>query len=95
MQSTSHAKGLTIILMLLLVFLQYRLWFESDGIIDMMRVKRQLALEAVQNEKLKKRNEILIRQIQNLQTSNVAVEARARGELGMVKRGETFYQVVN
>ena len=87
-------KVLPLLLGLLLVFLQYHLWFESDGIVDMLRFKKQLALQTQENEKLKQRNEKLIKQVQYLQASNEAVESRARGELGMVKKGETFYQVV-
>lgn len=87
-------KVFPIFLVLLLVFLQYHLWFEGSGIIDMLRMKKQLALQSQENEKLKKRNEKLIKQVQYLQANNEALESRARGELGMVKKGETFYQVV-
>jgi cell division protein FtsB len=87
-------KILPIILVLLLVFLQYRLWFDSGGIIDMMRLKKKLTVEMQENEKLKKRNQVLIQQVQRLQKDNQAVETRARNELGMVKKGETFYQVI-
>lgn len=87
-------KVMPVLLGLLLVFLQYHLWFESGGIIDMLRYKKQLALQNQENDKLKQRNEKLIKQVQYLQASNEAVESRARGELGMVKKGETFYQVV-
>lgn len=87
-------KLLSCVLVLLLVFLQACLWFESGGVIDMLRTKKQLAMQVQENEKLKKRNEKLILQVQNLQASKEAVESRARGELGMIKKGETFYQVV-
>jgi cell division protein FtsB len=83
-----------LVLVALVAFLQYRLWFEGGGIIDMLRVKKQLALQSAQNDTLKKRNEKLEHQLQYLQANNTAVEARARGELGMIKKGETFYQVV-
>ena len=87
-------KLLPIFLVLLLIFLQYCLWFESGGIVDMMRLKKRLAIEAQQNEMLKQRNKGLLEQVQHLQKSNDALESRARHELGMVKNGETFYQVV-
>jgi cell division protein FtsB len=87
-------KALPLVLLAALGFLQYRLWFESGGIIDMLRIKKELALQVSQNEKLKKRNDKLIQQLQYLQASNAAIESRARGELGMIKKGETFYQVV-
>lgn len=91
---TSRLRLLPILLTILLVFLQYCLWFESGGIIDMMRMKKKLAIETQQNEQLKKRNSALLEQVQHLQKNNDAIESRARSELGMIKKGETFYQVV-
>ncbi len=77
-----------------LVFLQYRLWFEDGGIRDMLKLRKLLEMQLVENDKLKKRNEELLFQVQRIQNSRDAAEARARGELGMVKKGETFYQVI-
>lgn len=85
---------LTLSLVAALVFLQYRLWFEAGGIRDLMRLKTSLAQQTIENEKLKKRNEELLFQVQRLQNGNDAAESRARNELGMVKKGETFYQIV-
>lgn len=90
----SKGKILSLALILLLGFLQYRLWFESGGILDMMHLKKELALETETNEKLKQRNTALLNQVQHLQKDKNAVESRARHELGMIKKGETFYQVV-
>lgn len=77
-----------------LLFLQYHLWFEQGGIVDMMQLKKILAVQAQENDKLKKRNDELLFQIQRLQNSHDAVESRARNELGMIKKDETFYQIV-
>ncbi len=85
---------LPIILLGMLVFLQYRLWFQPGGVIEMVQLKKQLAVEQVKNEQLKKRNQLVLLQVQHLQKNQDAVELRARQELGMVKKGETFYQVV-
>jgi cell division protein FtsB len=87
-------KLLPIILVFTLIFLQYRLWAQPGGIIDMLKQKKQLALQRDINDKLKKRNDKLARQVHYLQASNEAVESRARGELGMIKKNETYYQVV-
>lgn len=78
----------------LLVFLQGRLWFEPGGIRDFLQLKQNIAAQTAENEQLKKRNEDLVFQIERLQHSQDAVEARARNELGMVKKDETFYQIV-
>lgn len=85
---------LLIALLGLLVFLQGRLWFEAGGIRDFLQLKQNIATQTAENEQLKKRNEDLVFQIERLQHSQDAVEARARNELGMVKKDETFYQIV-
>jgi cell division protein FtsB len=77
-----------------LLFLQYRLWFEPSGIHHLLQMKQALRLQTEENEKLKKHNEGLLFQIQRLQKSQDASESRARNELGMIKKGETFYQIV-
>lgn len=85
---------LAAVLLAILFFLQFRLWSGSDGIRDMLVLKKSLAKQVEQNEKLKKLNEELLFQVQRLQNSKDATEARARNELGMIKKNETFYQIV-
>jgi len=88
-------KLVPILLVMLFLFLQYRLWFESGGILDMIRLKKHLSEEVQKNEQLKKSNDILMRQVIDLQNNQDAIESRARQELGMIKKGETFYQTVD
>jgi cell division protein FtsB len=87
-------RALPILLILTVAFLQYRLWFEPGGILSVMKLKKEVALQTTENDKLKKRNELLLANVQRLQKNKDAVESRARRELGMIKQGETFYQVV-
>lgn len=89
-----RANLLPILLLGILIFLQYRLWFDSGGIMSMLQLKKQLAKEQLENEKLKKRNQQVLLQVQRLQKNQDAIESRARQELGMIKKGEIFYQVV-
>jgi len=84
----------TVLILIVLIFFQYRLWFEPQGIRDMVHMKKQLSHQLQDNAQLKKRNELLLKQVQQLQNNQVAVESRARNELGMIKKGETYYQVV-
>lgn len=86
--------GLLTVLTVGLVFLQYRLWFEAGGIRDLMQLKRTLVAQEKVNDKLKKGNDELLFQVQRLQHSDDSIESRARNELGMIKKDETFYQVV-
>lgn len=87
-------NAMIVILFASIVFLQYRLWFEVGGVRDMLTMKKQLAAQGQENDKLKQRNEELVFQIKRLQDSQDATESRARNELGMIKKGETFYQIV-
>jgi len=85
---------LTIVLLGMLGILQYRLWFESGGIKDVIRLKGALAQQEAENSNLRKRNAELLAQVKGLKSSEDAEESRARSELGMIKKGETFYQVI-
>ena len=83
-----------IVMLGVLAILQYRLWFEQGGIKDVIRLKSALAQQESENVNLRKRNTELLAQVDNLKGNGDAEESRARSELGMIKRGETFYQVV-
>lgn len=90
----SQFKVLPILLILLLLFLQYRLWFDSGGVMDMLHLKKKFLSQTEKNNQLKARNEDLLDQIRSLQENTDAIESRARHDLGMIKKDETFYQVV-
>lgn len=87
----------TVLFFLLVVFgyLQYVLWFEEDGVLDMVRMRREVAHQQLSNEKIKQQNQDLYQQVERLKSDPEVTEGRARGELGMIKKGETFYQVVH
>ena len=87
-------KLLPVILVLLLVFLQYKLWYGNGGIKSVVVLKKQLATQTQINDDLRKRNEMLLHQVHYLQANQEAVESRARQELGMIKKDEIFYQVM-
>lgn len=86
---------LTGLLVATLIFLQYRLWFEAGGVRDMMHLRKTIAKQADRTSLLKKNNDALLLQIQQLKKSEDGTESRARNELGMIKKDETFYQIVN
>ncbi len=86
---------LVIAVMVLLFFvLQYELWFANGGVISAMKLKHHIVNQQAVNQKLKQRNQALIADIKDLKKGEQAVEERARSNLGMVKKGEMFYQVV-
>jgi cell division protein FtsB len=87
--------GIGLGLIALIAGLQYRLWFQPGGVRDLLHLKKELAVQVANNDHLRQRNDELLMQIQRLQNSQEAVETRARNELGMIKKNETFYQVVH
>ncbi|AGH74895.1 cell division protein FtsB [Edwardsiella piscicida] len=85
---------LTLLLVVLLGWLQYSLWVGKNGVHDYMRVKQDVATQLANNAKLKSRNDQLFAEIDDLNGGQEAIEERARNELGMIKPGETFYRLV-
>ncbi|NEX20199.1 cell division protein FtsB [Thiorhodococcus mannitoliphagus] len=81
-------------LILLLAALQYRLWVGEGSLADLHSLKQEIALQAVEIEQLKARNLKLQAEVEDLDSGLEAVEERARSELGMIKPGEIFIQVI-
>ena len=88
-------KWLALILIALLMGLQIKLWVGDGGMRDLRAIRARVAEQQAQNAKLKQRNDALHADVEDLKHGQDAVEARARSQLGLVKPGEVFYQVVN
>ena len=87
-------KLIIAVLIALLVLLQYELWFGQGGVRQIFRVKQSTAAINVDVKNLQDKNDVLLADIYGLKHGSAAVEERARDELGMIKKGETFFQVV-
>ena len=90
-------RGLRIVLVLLLVllgWLQYRLWFGGGGEREVAQLQAQVARQRHDNTGLQQRNDALAAEVEDLKSGEAAVEERARNELGMIRPGETFYRVI-
>lgn len=59
-------------------------------------VRREHHVEALNrgNAQLLKSDEELAAEVTSLETGRAAIEAHARSGLGMVKKGETFYEII-
>lgn len=90
----NFVKIATYVLLGILVLLQYPLWFGDGGVIAVWRLNREIAAQQKENAQLKDRNQTLEAQVNDLKQGLEVIEGRARAELGMVKKGETFYQVI-
>ena len=87
-------KILLSIIILLIVLLQYRLWYGDGGIEEIKAYQQRLDDLMEQVEEKKERNEALYAEVEDLRKGQEAVEERARDELGMIREGETFFQVL-
>lgn len=87
-------KYLAAVLLVLLVLLQYRLWFGQGGMREVGRLRAEIAQQRDENESLRERNRTLAAEVQDLKKGTVAIEERARTDLGMIGKSETFFQVV-
>ncbi|AHY43575.1 cell division protein FtsB [Stutzerimonas decontaminans] len=85
---------LFVVLLLLLGGLQYRLWVGEGSLAQVSSLNKQIADQQGENERLLERNRILEAEVRELKQGMETVEERARQELGMVKEGETLYQLI-
>ena len=87
-------KFLAAALLILLALLQYRLWLGDGSVREVSRLKAEISTQEEQNTRLRERNRTLAAEVQDLKKGTTAIEERARTDLGMVGKSETFYQVV-
>lgn len=102
--------GLFLLLFAMLASLQYRLWFGNTGsYAEITRLQQSIDENRKSNDEQAERNRVLSAQVRDLKkdreslkkdnTSSAdgisALEERARSELGMIRRDETFYLIVD
>jgi cell division protein FtsB len=87
-------KWLAAALLVVVLMLQHRLWLSADGVREVSRLSDAVETQRSENGDLTDRNKQLIAEVADLKAGMSAIEERARSELGMIGRNETFYQVV-
>ena len=82
---------------LIIVFLifQFQLWLGEDSVRGLNMLQTELDAQRQFNIELKERNRLLEIEVVELKTGLEAVEERARSELGMIEKGETFYLLLD
>ena len=87
-------RFVTVVLSLLILFIQYPLWFGKGGWLRAWDLDRQLLDQEKQNQVLRERNSLLAQEVQDLRNGVGASEERARFDLGMIRKEERFVQFV-
>lgn len=88
-------RWLFLLLIVLTVALQVKLRYGQGGHQDVANLQDRVAKQRDENQQLKSRNQELAADVKDLQSGGEAIEERARLELGMIKPGEVFYQVID
>ena len=87
-------KVLIALLVILLLGLQFRLWFGDGSLQEVSRLRDQARETQTELIRLRGRNQALEAEVADLKSGLDAIEERARAELGMIDPDETFYQFV-
>jgi cell division protein FtsB len=87
-------KALAYVLAGLLLALQVPLWIGKGSWMRVRELDRQVLAQREANARLKARNDALDAEVRDLKQGLEALEERARLELGMIRKDEVFYQVV-
>ena len=87
-------RWLVVVLLILLTSLQYKLWFGDGGLIRVWQLNQSVEKQKQTNNQLKERNKTLEAEVIDLKEGVEAIEERARNDLGMIREGETFFQIV-
>ena len=88
-------RWLLILLLVLLLGLQTRLWVGEGSLAHKAELDKQLDSQEYVNQQLRERNEFIAKEVGSLKENLNSIEAKARKDLGMIKGGEVFYLVTD
>jgi len=87
-------KIIAFVLLVLLIWLQYKIWLQDGGLPEVMQLQQEIETVKTEVQKLQERNSSLDAEVKDLKKGLRAIEERARSEMGMIKKGEIYYQVI-
>ncbi|RTE87118.1 MULTISPECIES: cell division protein FtsB [Gammaproteobacteria] len=85
---------LTLVMVLIVLALQYRVWFGEYGARDIRELKQEVLRQQEANATVAQRNQLMYADIEDLRNAHEAVEERARNELGLIRENETFFRMI-
>ena len=87
-------RFLLALLLLIFLALQYRLWVGEGSYAEVRHLQQEIANKKADLARMEKENQELRAEIEDLKKGLEAIQERARSELGMIKEGETYFQIV-
>ena len=85
---------LVVVLLVVIAGLQARLWTGQGSFAHVHRLEEKVSLRSAENDSRRGRNAVLKAEILDLKQGLEAVEDIARSELGLIKKGEIFFLLV-
>ena len=82
------------VFVVIVILLQYTLWAGKQNVIDLYRLNRQVDDVRGENHEFQNRNDQLHEDVIDIKSRLGAIESQARFDLGLIKPGETYYQIV-
>ncbi len=87
--------SIAFVLLVLLIWLQYKIWLQDGGIPEVVQLQQEIEEVKTEVQQLQERNLSLDAEVKDLKKEGLdAIEERARSEMGMIKEGEVYYQVI-
>lgn len=87
-------KKIAFVLLILFIWLQYKIWLQDGGLPEVLQLQQEVKQVKTEVQKLQERNSSLNAEVKDLKKGLDAIEERARSEMGMIKQGEVYYQVI-
>lgn len=87
-------KIIAFVLLFLLIWLQYKIWLQDGGVPEVVQLQQEVEEVKTEVQQLQERNSSLDAEVKDLKKGLDAIEERARSEMGMIKQGEVYYQVI-
>ncbi|MFT5082429.1 MAG: cell division protein FtsB [Lentisphaeria bacterium] len=88
-------KIIVALLIVIVLGLQYRLWVGDGSLANVVRLKQKIKIQQAENDRLTERNRFLAAEVDALKDGTEGIEERARNQMGMIKKGETFFMIVD
>jgi cell division protein FtsB len=82
-------------LVLIVLFLQGRLWVGEGSLAQVSGLQVRIERESAENSIKEQRNRVLRAEVVELKSGLESIEEKARSEFGLIKQGETFFLLVD
>lgn len=87
-------KWLWSVMAIVIVCLQVRLWVGEGSFAQVWQLNQRIDAQEAANSELLVRNNRLLAEVRNLRQAEGALEERARTNMGLIRKDETFFLVV-